>query len=223
MRVLLIEDSPSLRRSLSAALGRAGWVVECSADGASGLEAASTCLPDIVILDLMLPRMDGFAVLSRLRQTGCQLPILVLSARDAVDDRVKALSDGADDYLVKPFSMAELEARLLCLMRRRSGRATSTIELGRMVIDPLRRTVRIDGKMTELPRREFALLELLAGRAGEVVPREEITRCLWNDGEEVSANAVEAAVSALRRAIDPPGQASVIRNRRGLGWTLCPP
>lgn len=220
MRLLLIEDSLSLRRSISTALSRTGWAIECSDNGRDGLALALRGEYDVVILDIMLPDLDGWQVLQRLRGSGGHVPIMMLTARDSIDDRVRGLSEGADDYLIKPFSLNELEARLLALVRRAHGQANPIIAVGSLGIDLARKRVAVGERSLNLPRREYQLLELLALHIGTVVSREHIITRLWPDEVDISPNAVEAAVSALRRSLESIGCEPLIHTRRGLGYIL---
>ena len=220
MRLLLVEDSLSLRRSISTALSRTGWAVDCCDNGRDGLALALRGEYDVVILDIMLPDLDGWQVLQRLRGSGGHVPIMMLTARDSIDDRVRGLSEGADDYLIKPFSLNELEARLLALVRRAHGQAKPIIAVGSLGIDLARKRVTIGERSLNLPRREFQLLELLALHIGTVVSRDHIITRLWPDEVDISANAVEAAVSALRRSLESIGCEPLIHTRRGLGYIL---
>ncbi|GAB4321225.1 MAG: response regulator transcription factor [Candidatus Sumerlaeia bacterium] len=222
MRVLLIEDSKRLRESLSVGLRRAGYALDTAGDGVEGLWFAETHDYDVIILDLMLPGMDGLSVLRRLREAGRNVHVLILTARDAVEDRVTGLQSGADDYLVKPFSFDELLARLQALVRRAYQVKNPQLRVGDLVIDTAARTVRRGDEVIALAPREYALLEYLALRQGQVVSRTEIEHHIYDERAEPMSNVVDAAVYALRRKIDRPGTASLIQTRRGMGYLLRP-
>ncbi len=220
MRLLLIEDSERLRRSLGAGLRDAGYAVDGAGDGETGLWMAKEQPYDVILLDLMLPALSGLQVLEKLRAHGSQAHVLILTARDAVDDRVKGLRAGADDYLPKPFAFDELLARVEALCRRAYGRKAPQLQIGDLVIDRAARSVARSGTTIPLARREFALLEFLALRAGEVVSRTEIEAHLYNDDVDLMSNAVDAAVYSLRRRIQPPGTPPLLHTRRGHGYML---
>jgi DNA-binding response OmpR family regulator len=220
MRVLLVEDSERLQRSVGTGLRRAGFAVDVTGDGEEGLWYATGNDYDVVILDLMLPKLDGLSVLRRLRAAGRDTHVLVLTARDAVEDRVLGLRSGADDYLVKPFAFDELLARVQALARRAHGVKRPVVRVAGIAIDSGRRTVTRGGAAIDLPPREFALLEYLAMRQGQVVSRAEIEQHLYDDRADPMSNVVESAVYALRRKIDPPGGPSLIQTRRGMGYLL---
>jgi DNA-binding response OmpR family regulator len=222
MRLLLIEDSERLRRSLNAGLRDAGYAVDVASDGETGLWMAKEQPYDVILLDLMLPVVPGLQVLEQLRAHGSQAHVLILTARDAIDDRVKGLRAGADDYLPKPFAFDELLARVEALCRRAYGRKAPRLQIGDLVIDRAARSVARAGLAIPLARREFALLEFLALRAGEVVSRAEIEAHVYNDEAELMSNAVDAAVYSLRRRIQPPGTPPLLHTRRGHGYVLAP-
>lgn len=223
MRVLIIEDSDVLRDSMADGLRRTGYVVETAADGEDGLWRAEARAHDVLILDLGLPKLDGMTLLQRLRATGDTAPVLVLTARDGIDDRVAGLQAGADDYLVKPFAFAELTARIAALLRRSYGASVNTITIGNLEIDTAARSARLDGQPLALARREYALLEVLALNAGAVVSRSEIESRIYDEHVEPNSNVVDAAVSILRKKLDPRGAKSRIETRRGEGYRLCKP
>lgn len=218
MRVLLIEDDRLLGEGIQTALARAPFTADWLQDGSTGLAALRDGGFDVVVLDLGLPRLDGMSVLRQARGAGIRTPILVLTARDQVDDRVAALDAGADDYLVKPFDNKELLARLRALHRRASGRNSEQIEHGEIVLDPARLELRFRGALLDLPRREFALLRLLLENAGRVVTREHAQRHLYRWDEDVESNAIEVHVHHLRKKLYP----ELIRTLRGIGY-LVPP
>ena len=219
MRVLLVEDNADLAAGIAHALARAGFAVDVLADG--GL--ADTALrsgpsPDLLILDLGLPVLDGIEVLRRLRARGQRVPVLVLTARGAVGDRVAGLNLGADDYLPKPFDLDELSARAHALVRRAQGAAAPQLRLGPLVLDSVGRNASIDGVALDLTRRELGVLEVLVNRAGRVVGKDAIAEHLYGYDEEAGANAIELYVSRLRRKLADSGL--VIRTVRGLGYLL---
>ena len=220
MRVLLVEDSDRLRRSVGTGLRRAGYAVDVSADGEEGLWYALGHEYDVIILDLMLPRLDGLSLLRRLRDHGKDTHVLILTARDTVEDRVLGLRTGSDDYLVKPFDFDELLARVEALTRRAHGIKQPVIRVADLAIDPAARTVLRDGLPLELPPREFALLEYLAVRQGRIVTRAEVESHVYDDRAEPMSNVVDAAIYAIRKKIDPPGGPSLIQTRRGVGYVL---
>ena len=220
MRLLLIEDSERLRQSVGTGLRRAGYAVDVAPDGEEGLWYALANNYDVIVLDLMLPRLDGLSVLRRLREEGRDAHVLILTARDTVEDRVIGLRSGSDDYLVKPFAFDELLARVEALARRAHGVKRPTLRVGPIEIDLGRRSVRKGEEELELPPREFALLEYLAMRRGTVISRSEIEQHIYDDQAEPMSNVVDAAVYSLRRRIDPPGGPSLIQTRRGVGYVL---
>lgn len=198
----------------------AGYAVDAAADGEEGLWAASEVDYDLLIVDALLPKRHGFDLIREVRARARPAAILVLTALGAMMDRITALDLGADDYLVKPFDFDELLARVRALVRRRYAQPASTITVGSLTIDTSTKRVRRDGADIALRPREYALLEYLARRRGEVVSPRDIEEHLYDDGAELSSNAVEAAVSLLRKAIDRRGEDSLILTRRGLGYML---
>jgi DNA-binding response OmpR family regulator len=223
MRVLLVEDSERLQRSIGTGLRRSGYAVDVAGDGETGLWHARSHDYDVIILDLMLPGLDGLSVLAALRSEGRDSHVLVLTARDTVEERVQGLRAGADDYLVKPFAFDELLARVEALARRRHGRKSPEITVGDLVLDTAARAVRRGSEVIELSRREYALLEYLAARRGAVVSRTEIEAHIYDDRTELMSNVVDAAVYSLRRKIDVAGRPSLIQTRRGMGYSLRDP
>jgi DNA-binding response OmpR family regulator len=220
MRLLLVEDSVRLQRAIGAGLRRAGYAVDVSGDGESGLHLAESNPYDVVILDLMLPGLDGLTLLRRLREGETDTQVLILTARDTVEDRVRGLRAGADDFLVKPFAFDELLARVQALCRRRHGQRNPRLAIGPLEIDTGARAVSRGGRPVALAPREYALLEYLAVRRGQVVSRGEIEEHLYDGRVELASNAVDSAICALRRRIDEPGGASLIETRRGHGYVL---
>jgi DNA-binding response OmpR family regulator len=217
MRILLAEDDPVIADGLTRALRRSGFAVDHVATGADADTALLGQNFDLVILDLGLPRMSGIDVLKRLRCRKCAVPVLILTAQDAVEDRVRGLDAGADDYMCKPFALAELEARARALMRRGTGNPTR-IDYGALSYDQTDRLVRVGGQVLELSAREVSLLEVLLLRAGRLVSKEQLIDCVCGWGEEVSSNAIEVYVHRLRRKLDPSGIR--IMTVRGLGYCL---
>ena len=216
MRILYVEDSEILQRSVRRALRNAGFAVDIASDGEEGLAAAEINAYDALVLDLMLPKLDGISLLRRLRDAGDRTHVLILTARDTVADRVEGLRQGADDYLVKPFALEELLARVEALCRRAYGEKTPALRMGPLSIDLSARRLMRDGSYIELTAREWRLLEYLAMRRGEVVPRHEIEAHIYDDLVEPMSNVVDSAVYSLRRKIGP----ELIRTRRGLGYIL---
>jgi DNA-binding response OmpR family regulator len=220
MRVLLIEDSERLRRSVSDGLRRSGFAVDTAGDGEVGLYHARSGVYDVIVLDIMLPKIDGLTLLQRLREEGKDTHVLLLTARDTVQDRVTGLRAGADDYLVKPFAFDELLARVEALARRQHGTKHPVIRMGALEIDLAAKTVTRGGVRVILPPREYCLLEFLAMRRGQVVSRTEIEAHIYDMGADLMSNVVDSAVCALRRKLDAPQGPSFIQTRRGMGYVL---
>ena len=220
MRVLVVEDYDVLRESITQGLQEAGYAVDAAADGEDGLWHAESNDYDVVVLDLMLPKLDGLTLLKRLRARGNRAHVLVLTARDTPADRVRGLDSGADDYLVKPFVFAELLSRVRALVRRRYDAKSPVLRVGDMEIDTTTRAVRRGGRTVELSAREYALLELLALRAGQVVTRTDIWEHLYDASAETSSNVVDVFIGHLRRKVERPGLPPLIHTRRGLGYVL---
>src|SRR5260221_117771 len=215
MRVLVIEDEPELLRPLAQALREDGYAVDEAADGEEGLFKATSWDYDAVVLDLMLPRLDGWQVLAGLRKSR-KTPVLILTARDAVADRVRGLDLGADDYLVKPFELAELFARLRALIRRAAGQADPRITLGDVVVDPRTRTVKRRGAAVALTAREYALVELLALHRGKLVTRTQIYDHIFDETDDSLSNLVEVHISNIRKKLGK----NFIATRRGQGYIV---
>jgi DNA-binding response OmpR family regulator len=218
VRVLLVEDSERLRRTLGTALKHAGYAADAVGDGREGLWLAQSNNYDVIILDVMLPGVDGFTLLARLREEGVGTHVLLLTAKDAVEDRVRGLRMGADDYLVKPFALDELLARVEALVRRRHGNKQPRLRFGDLEIDTAGRRATRAGRHIDLSPREYALLHYLALHAGEVVTRTQIETATYDDKAELMSNVVDAAIYALRKKIDVPGRPSLIQTRRGMGY-----
>jgi DNA-binding response OmpR family regulator len=220
MRVLVIEDFLPLRTSLQRGLREAGYAVDAVADGVDGLAHAQTSTYDVIVLDVMLPRLDGLSVLRRLRAERCPSRILMLTAKDTLQDRLMGLDNGADDYVVKPFAFEELLARIRVLIRRRYEQSTPRIEVGDLVIDTVGRLVRRGARDIELTAREYAILEVLAARPGGIVTREEIEERVYDFASERGSNVVDVYIGYLRRKLEQDGDARLIHTRRGLGYVL---
>lgn len=218
MRILLVEDDRLLGDAVQAGLRQAGFAVEWVTDGTEADAAVSAGAFAAVVLDLGLPGRSGLDVLQTMRAHGNRTPVLILTARDVIEDRIKGLDAGADDYAVKPFDLGELAARLRALVRRGSGRATPTIELADLVLDPAGRALTVSGAPVELSAREFALLHALMRHAGHVLSRAQLEEHLYEWGQEVESNTVEVFIHHLRRKIG----ADRIRTVRGVGYLMPP-
>ena len=221
MRALLVEDDPTIAEFVMRGLREAGFAVDHETDGESGLAAALEAPYDVAIIDLMLPRRDGLSVIDELRRRGAATPVLILSARRSVDDRVKGLQAGGDDYLTKPFAFAELLARVQALVRRasRSPEAT-TLTVEDLVLDLLSRRVARGGVAIDLRPREFALLEYLMRNAGKVVSKTMILSHVWDYSFDPQTNIVDVLVSRLREKIDRPFATKLLQTVRGVGYVL---
>jgi two-component system OmpR family response regulator len=218
MRILIIEDDPVLADGLTRSLRQSDYAVDCVNDGSEADHVLLAQNYDLVILDLGLPKLDGFEVLRRLRRRGSKTPVLILTARDALDDRVKGLDLGADDYLTKPFDLPELEARVRASIRRGQSGGGSILQHGALSLDTAGRRAMLNGEPIELSARELGVLEVLMLRSGRVVNKEQLAEQLYGWEEEVGANAIEVYVHRLRRKLEPAGV--VIRTIRGLGYLL---
>lgn len=217
-RILLIEDDAALARGIAATLRQAGHAIDVTNDGETGLEIARIEQFSLIVLDLGLPDISGFEVLQRLRREGIKVPVLILTARDAIEDRVAGLDSGADDYLLKPFEQSELEARIRALLRRASGEAAPLVKIGAMQIDTSSSEVTINGRILDLRRREWAVLEALVGRLGKVVSKDRLSSEVFSFDEPVAPNAIEVYIARLRRKLEPDGPR--IRTIRGLGYLI---
>jgi len=215
MRLLVVEDEPQLLRGIARALREEHYAVDEAADGEEGLFKAQSYDYDAIVLDLLLPKMNGWQVLATLRKTR-RTPVLILTARDGVPDRVRGLDNGADDYLVKPFELAELFARLRALIRRASGQADARIDLGEFTLDTRKRSLSHGGEIIPLTAREYALVELLALHKGEVVTRTQIYEHLFDESDDSLSNLVEVHVANIRKKIGK----DFITTRRGQGYIL---
>jgi two-component system copper resistance phosphate regulon response regulator CusR len=220
MRILLVEDEPGAARMLAKGLREQTYAVDVAPDGESAVYQASVNDYDLVILDVMLPLKDGFEVCRELRAEGLTIPILMLTARDAAPDRIEGLDTGADDYLTKPFDFHELLARLRALMRRGHSLRPETVEVADLSVDMRARRVTRGGRQIELTAKEYALLEYLARRAGEVVNRAEIAEHVWEENFDPFSNLIEVYVQRLRRKIDEGHALKLLRTRRGEGYML---
>jgi two-component system OmpR family response regulator len=220
LRILVIEDYAPLRRSLIQGLREAGFAVDAAADGQEGLANALSGSYDTVVLDLMLPKVDGTDILKALRKRGIHTPVLILTARDGLSDRVQGLDLGADDYLVKPFAFPELLARIRALIRRFYDAPASTIHVADLAIDTAARVVQRGGRSIDLSAREYVLLEYLALRKGRVVTRAEIWDHLYDFASDPASNVIDVYIGYLRRKIDGGHAVKLIHTRRGLGYTL---
>jgi len=220
MRILIVEDEQKTGDYLKQGLSEAGFVADLARDGIDGLHLALTGDYDLVVLDVMLPRLDGWEVLREIRQKGKHLPVLFLTARDQVEDRVKGLEFGADDYLVKPFAFSELLARVRALLRRGRTSEPELLQVADLELDLLRRRVTRAGRRIDLTAKEFALLELLLRRQGEVLPRSLIASQVWDMNFDSDTNVIEVAVRRLRAKIDDDFETKLIRTVRGMGYVL---
>ncbi len=223
MRVLLVEDERRLAGYIQKGLSEEAFAVDVATDGESGLERAQTTKYDLIVLDLMLPGIDGMAVCRQLRSAANDVPILVLSARGLVEDRVAALNAGADDYLTKPFEFAELSARIRAVLRRRQPTAFHPLSVGDLVLDPVSRIVRRGDRRLDLTQKEYALLEYLLRHAGQVVTRTMIAEHVWNFTWDRLTNVIDVYVNHLRRKIEAQGKPRLIHAVRGAGYVIREP
>ena len=216
MRVLVVEDDPMIGRAVLSGLRDAGYAADWVGDGIKAELALATGNYDVALLDLGLPRREGLDILKSLRRGKQGLPVVIITARDAVSDRVAGLDSGADDYLVKPFDFDELLARMRAVIRRRVGRVSPEIRYGALVLDPVRRAVTLAGKPVQLSAREFAVLEALMQEPGAVVSRRQLEEAVYGWREEIESNCVEVHLHNLRRKLRP----ELIRNVRGVGYRI---
>jgi DNA-binding response OmpR family regulator len=223
MRILLIEDYELLRKSVAQGLREAGYAVDVAGDGEEGLWYARTGDYDVIVLDLMLPKVDGLTILRCLREKENPVHILILTARDTLEDRIQGLNLGADDYLVKPFAFDELLARVRALVRRRYTAKAPVLRVGDLEVDTVGRTARRGGRNLDLTPREYALLEFLAVRAGQCVSRMEIWDHLYDFASDPDSNVIDVYVGRLRRKLECCGQLRLIHTRRGIGYVLGEP
>jgi two-component system, OmpR family, copper resistance phosphate regulon response regulator CusR len=220
MRILVVEDEHKTGEYLRKGLTEAGFVTDLIQDGLDGQHMALAEHYDLIILDVMLPRASGWQIIAALREAGKHTPVLFLTARDLVEDRVKGLELGADDYLVKPFAFSELLARIRTLLRRGRTREADVLQVANLEIDVLRRRVQRDGKKIELTAKEFGLLELLVRRRGEVLSRSLIASQVWDMNFDSDTNVIEVAMRRLRAKIDDPFEPKLIHTVRGMGYVL---
>jgi two-component system copper resistance phosphate regulon response regulator CusR len=220
VRILIVEDEPQAAAMLAMGLREQGFQADVAGDGERALTLARSHTYDLMILDVILPGRDGFSVCRELRHVGCDMPILMLTARDAVQDRVTGIDRGADDYIVKPFEYRELLARIRALLRRRDASYCEAICVGDLRIDRLTRTVQRGGAAIDLSPKEYAFLEYMALRAGELVTREDLSEHVWDEDYNVFTNLVEVYILRLRRKIDSGRAVKLIRTRRGEGYML---
>ena len=229
--ILVVDDEAPIREALERALRLEGFAVECAPGGRTALEAVARRPPAAIVLDVTMPDMNGRAVCARLRADGIRTPIMILSARDEVEDRVAGLQAGADDYLVKPFAVEELVARLQALLRRSAGEngetgddgAGASLEVGDLVVDPAGRTVTRGGREIELTRREFELIEVFARNPGIVLERDRLLELVWGYDWAADTNVVDVFVSYLRRKLEADGEPRMIQTVRGVGFVLREP
>jgi two-component system response regulator MprA len=223
-RVLVVEDDPRVRDALARVLAFEGYDVRLAVDGADALANVVSTSPDVILLDVMLPNVDGLTVCRRLREHGNRTPVLMLTARHEVSDRVAGLDAGADDYLVKPYALDELLARLRALLRRTSVTGDEQVlRVADLVLDPLRRLARRGARALELTKTEFDLLELLMHNAGIVLPRDEIYERIWGFDFETSSKSLDVYISYLRRKTEEAQEPRLIHTVRGVGYTLREP
>jgi DNA-binding response OmpR family regulator len=220
MRILIVEDDRKLARQLKKGLDEQGHSVTFACDGSEGLDAAQHGEFDVLVLDVMLPGLDGFSIIRRLRAAGRSTPTLLLTARDAAEDVVTGLDAGADDYLTKPFSFRILQARLRALSRRGSVAPKTQLEIGDLVFDPATHEVKRGEAVISLTRTEFVLFDLLIRNAGRVITRSRMIEAAWGHAREVESNALDVFIRQLRAKIDLPGRPKLIHTIRGIGYAL---
>jgi DNA-binding response OmpR family regulator len=220
LKLLVIEDSERLRASIARGLRKSGYAVDVAADGWNGLILGRARDYDVIVLDLILPKLDGLAVLEKLRAEKVPTPVLILTALDKVEDRVRGLRLGGDDYLVKPFAFDELVARIEALVRRRYGDQSPKLVAGDVEIDPAARRVTCRGTELRLSAREYTVLEYLARRQGSVVSRSEIDEHVYEDRRPIASNAIDSAICLLRQKLAAAGSDGLIQTRKGLGYVL---
>ena len=220
MRILVVEDDERLADALTRSLREHGYAVDAAADGERALSQAAIGEYDAIVLDVGLPRRDGIQVSRALRERGNRVPILMLTARDAVDDRVAGLDAGADDYLVKPFAVRELLARLRALLRRQPALLPTTLTVGDLVLDTARQSAERAGRPVPLTAKEYAMLEYLARNADRIVDRRKLTEHVWDANHDPFTNAIEVYINRLRKKIDDGHDIPLIHTRRGAGYML---
>jgi DNA-binding response OmpR family regulator len=220
--VLVVDDDEAIRKALERALELEGFTVRLAEGGRRALELAEEIRPGVIVLDVVMPDLSGVTVVSRLRKRGIETPICILSARDEVEDRIAGLEAGADDYVVKPFDLEELVARLRALLRRAPSAEDELIRVGDLIVDPAQRSVRRNGRVIELTRREFELLEELARHRGIVLSRKQLLERVWGYDFEVDGNVVDVFVGYLRRKLEAAGESRIVHTVRGVGFVLRP-
>ena len=218
--VLVVDDEATVRQALERALRLEGFAVATAADGVEALDAIGRMPPSAVVLDVTMPDLDGVTVVRRLRAEGVDVPVCILSARDEVADRVAGLEAGADDYLVKPFALEELTARLNALLRRRGANGAGPYVVADVVVDPRRHVATRGGRELDLTRREFELLETFARHPGQVLSREQLLEMVWGYATSVETNVVDVFVGYLRRKLESSGEPRILHTVRGVGWAL---
>lgn len=220
MRLLVVEDELSIANFVRQGLNEAGYAVDVVSNGREGLDYALAAEYDVLILDIMLPKLDGIQLLRQLRHQGCKTPTLMLTARDTVDNRVEGLDAGADDYLVKPFAFPELLARVRALLRRPPLQASTVLQIGSLLMDTAKHIVERNGRLIDLSPREYAVLEYLMRHPNQVLTRTQIGEHVWNFDFYNQSNVVDVYIGYLRRKVDKPGEPSLIHTVRGVGYCL---
>ena len=222
MQILLVEDETKVGNALCAGLQAEGYEIVWAQTGEEGFFHASSRSFDLILLDVMLPGRDGIEVLGTLRKHGNKTPVLLLTAKDAIEDRVLGLDTGADDYLVKPFAFAELSARIRALLRRNQQEPSATVTIGQLEVDAMRRTVTREGQRIELTVREFELLEYLARHHGRIVSRDMLARDVWREGGRATPldNVIDVHIARLRKKVDDPFATKLLHTVRGVGFKL---
>jgi DNA-binding response OmpR family regulator len=220
--VLVVDDEATVRQALERALRLEGFAVTTAADGLEALAAVAQRPPAVIVLDVMMPGLDGVSVVRRLRGDGIDVPVCMLSARDEVEDRVAGLQAGADDYLVKPFAIAELTARLEALLRRGGGEGAGPHMAGDVVVDPRRHVATRAGRELGLTRREFDLLDVFVRHPGQVLSRDQLLSLVWGYTTDVETNVVDVFVGYVRRKLESDGEPRILHTVRGVGWALRP-
>jgi len=220
VRLLLIEDESNTAAMLAKGLREHSFAVDIAADGKTGMEKASVSPYDLILLDVMLPGLNGFEICHRLRAAGVAVPILMLTALDAISSRIEGLDSGADDYLAKPFDFGELLARIRALLRRGPRLVDPVLKIDNLQVNTRSRQVCRDGRLIEMTSKEYALLECLAREAGKVMSRQEISEHVWEEDYDPFSNLIEVYIQRVRRKVDTPGEKPLIHTRRGEGYWL---